>query len=331
MKRIPKWLSTGLKVALSIAALTYVGFKLWIEREALVGIWSRLGPGDFGWILGAGLLIFLNMGLEAAKWRFLLQPFYPKVSLWRALKGVLAGMATGIFTPNRIGAYAGRLLILEAGHRVEAGVVTLVDRLCQMLVTMVVGLLAVQATSDYRMEMLMEDVFGSSDILGIFALIAVALLIILAVVIMFPGVILGPIFRLFPNKSWYQKLQLVQQTLTKWRSQIVVGLAMLRYLVFSTQFLFLLYGFGYSGDVMDAYWMISLLFLAKSVIPFLGFTELGVRESIAIEVFGLIGISAATSISATFILYLFNIILPSLVGVIFLRELNLEQEEVKAP
>src|SRR5262249_6990083 len=55
------------------------------------------------------VMMLLNWGLEACKWRLLLWPL-EKISFGRSFKAILAGVALALNTPNRIGEYGGRVL-----------------------------------------------------------------------------------------------------------------------------------------------------------------------------------------------------------------------------
>ena len=81
-----------------------------------------------------------NLALEALKWHELTRSF-TKISFWRKFKAVLAGNTIGIFTPNRVGEYGGRLLFVEEGQGWKAVISTVVGSMAQLLVLLSAGLL----------------------------------------------------------------------------------------------------------------------------------------------------------------------------------------------
>ncbi|MFK7969835.1 MAG: lysylphosphatidylglycerol synthase domain-containing protein, partial [Bacteroidia bacterium] len=106
-----------LKYGIMIAAISYIVWRL--DREDS-SVWDMLaGMNAQSWILVAlaFVLIFLNLGLEAMKWRTMVRPVYPDLTLQKAFGAVVVGITAGIFTPNGIGAYAGRVFWLKAGKR----------------------------------------------------------------------------------------------------------------------------------------------------------------------------------------------------------------------
>ena len=68
----------------------------------------------------------------------------------------------------------------------------------------------------------------------------------------------------------------------------VLMYSVLRYMVFSTQFFILLRLFDVHITYFDAFVLITSMFLIISIIPSIAITELGVRGSIAILLFGLV-------------------------------------------
>ncbi len=61
------------------------------------------------------LMMPLNWGIEAQKWRYIMEP-KEEISFWRASKGVLAGASVSSLSPNRIGDFLGRVFVLKKNH-----------------------------------------------------------------------------------------------------------------------------------------------------------------------------------------------------------------------
>jgi hypothetical protein len=124
----------------------------------------------------------------------------------------------------------------------------------------------------------------------------------------------------------YKYLRIAQVTLEKLQPGLfgkVLSLAAIRYFVFTFQFVLLLYAFGYDKGVLLAVWMILLIYLLKSFAPSIALSELGVREGIAVYVMEQFQVAdPSISFNSTFLLYLFNIALPSVFGLVFLPRLK---------
>src|SRR5206468_12492684 len=75
------------------------------------------------YLLTAILLMPLNWGIEAVKWKRSVQGVQP-VSFFKSLRAVLAGVSFSVTMPNRVGEYLGRMLYLSEGSRLRAVSVT---------------------------------------------------------------------------------------------------------------------------------------------------------------------------------------------------------------
>lgn len=309
-----------LKWGITLMALSYVAWRLWEEHADLSEGWKAVQRHP-GYFVAAILLVVLNIGSEAEKWRMMVSRIYPEVGRRTAFKAVLAGMASGIFTPNRIGEYAGRVLFLRAGKRVEAVFATFLDRICQLAVTLFVGTVALSFA--IRQDNAIFDPAFDRVILTL-AWISLGLVLLF---LLFPHIPTKLIPSRFSEKpeSWLGQLRHAPETLDRTLLLRILLLSALRYAVFSTQFVLLLLAFELTSDLALAYFLIALFFLLKSLVPVLGIMELGLRETVALQVFGWAGMGAAGIVQSTFLLYLINIVLPTLAGVVALWSLNAEK------
>ena len=76
------------------------------------------------------ILMPLNWYLEGKKWQLLMSPFV-KIGWLQSIKIVLAGIATGIFTPGRIGEFAGRAITSDKDQKQEVITATLLGSIAQ--------------------------------------------------------------------------------------------------------------------------------------------------------------------------------------------------------
>lgn len=309
--KVKNTLSWILKIGISVAVIWYLTNKL-IEAGYQLQDISKIS------ILPAVIslvLVPLNLGLGAQKWRIMVRNFYPKLSFEQSFGAILAGMTTGIFTPNRIGEYGGRVFMLPPGKRLEAVIITFIDRVCQMMVTVWMGSLALIGFIYYIL-----DISPWLKFTFIFSLLIInGMLVLLA----FSR---SSVIRILAKFRHYKYLRIAQVTLERLSPGIfgkVLSLAIIRYLVFTFQFVLLLYAFGYDKGVFLAVWMILLIYLLKSFAPSIALSELGVRETIAVYVMEQFHVADPTiSFNSTFLLYLFNIALPSVFGMVFLPRLK---------
>jgi uncharacterized membrane protein YbhN (UPF0104 family) len=307
----------------TVLALAYVAWKVYERWDDFPLMFAREWQWQAWLALGLSIVLMpLNYGLEAQKWRLMVRPFYPSLQLWTASKAILAGMAAGVFTPNRIGEYAGRILFLKEGKRVEAVVATFADRICQLAVTLLGGLLALLGVMIWMDADLLDQLFGNPLSKGIFIFLSIALTIFVAGLLIMPNALSQWLPAKWNRRAWIRKLRFALQNMDAALLMKVVGLSAIRYWTFSTQYVLLMIAFGYEGAWLPAYGMVAIIFLGKSVLPVMGLMELGVRESVALVVMTAFGLPETLAIASTFLLYLLNMLLPTLLGVAALQSLK---------
>ena len=120
--------------------------------------------------------------------------------------------------------------------------------------------------------------------------------------------------------SWYNMHDLLK----------ILVISLTRYIVFSFQFYLLLLAMGMVLAYPTAMMLISLVYLAMTVIPTIALSELGVRGSVSIFIFSLYlqhtgnwyDNSSLVVFSASGLLWLINLAFPALLGVVFVYSLR---------
>jgi len=82
--------------------------------------------------------------------------------------------------------------------------------------------------------------------------------------------------------------------------------------------------FGFEGDTTELLIRIALVYLGSTIVPSFALAELGVRESLAVILLPAAGIDPAVAFIATLLVWIINILLPSIAGmVLFFRSRKL--------
>jgi hypothetical protein len=103
----------------------------------------------------------------------------------------------------------------------------------------------------------------------------------------------------------------------------VLWYSVARYAVFTTQFFILLQLFDVNIAYADAIVLIMIMLFAISIIPTITIiTEIGIRGSVALALFGLLSANVAGIFSATFVMWIINLLFPALLGTIFIFTLK---------
>lgn len=255
----------------------------------------------------ACMLMLLNWGLEARKWQILIAP-YEEISWLRSLQSVLTGITIGIFTPNRVGEFTGRIFFLEKADRFQASVKSIVGSVIQLSVTILAGIIAiiVYYKNNYNERMPLTRLLDLQKKDTLLILLLLALILSLA------------IFRI----PFFAKRRHELSAMLKIKKADVLQVSFLsamRYCVFATQYYLILLAMGIPVEFSMAFTLIALTFFIMSVIPTFALTEIIVRSAVAVYVFNiLVPAQPLLVASASFFLWLINLAVPALIGSLFL-------------
>lgn len=323
----------NLSIQVLILIITYLFlYNQVFKKTDIPGIIKNLSedfnkPDFNSQVILLALMMIINWSVEALKWKLLIGKI-EKVSFFKSLQGVLTGISVSSFTPNRIGEFFGRAFILKQASHVEGILITVLGSMSQLLVTLLTGSLALVIFLPWCLP---EAVFSHGylyftilalilflDILLLGLFFNVAFLSTLKEKILRNG--LKKIRRFFRVFAFYRNIELL----------LVMLLSLLRYFIFSTQFYILLRLFDVPVPYLDALVLISLTYFIMAVIPTIALTELGIRGSVAIYVFGLYlaQVYPDTTIfklgvfSASTFLWVINLGIPAVVGTFFVFRLQ---------
>jgi uncharacterized membrane protein YbhN (UPF0104 family) len=265
-----------------------------------------------GWLLLAVLLMPINWGLETQKWRELMHRI-ASIPFWQAYKAVLAGVAFSAITPNRIGEYGGRVLMVKA-EKWQTVVATIVGSVSQMIVLMGAGFFG-----------LVFYVFRNINI-SLSAQISLVFLLVFSTLITlffyFNIDLAIPIVRRLPYlKRGVQHLEVLREY-TMRQLGLVLLYAFLRYLVYCFQYYLLLKFFGIHINIANAFLTIAFIFFLQTFLPLPPGTALLMRGELAIKIWAEYADNPITIFAVSFGLWAINVVLPALIGMIFIANIN---------
>jgi hypothetical protein len=273
------------------------------------------------------LLMLVNWGLESQKWRFMIAKI-ERISFFRSMQAIFAGSSISFFTPNRTGDYIGRAFILDKASHVDGILITILGSMSQLLITILAGTMSALV---FIPKFLGTGLFISGYIFtGIASIIILLdlLLIFLLVNIQFVSVLRDKLFR--SGLKRFRKHMAVFALFRPMDMVFVIVMSLLRYIVFTGQFLLLLKVFSVPVPIFDGIILISLVFFVLSIVPTVTLTELGIRDSAAVYFFG-IGLAHTTRmpdaillgiISASTLLWIINLAFPAIIGTLFVFRLK---------
>jgi uncharacterized membrane protein YbhN (UPF0104 family) len=253
--------------------------------------------------------MFCNWGVEARKWQLLIATD-EKISWSTSLQSIFAGVTMSIFTPNRVGEFAGRIFFLKEMNKVKASMRSAFGSFMQLLITLIAGCFAslLYIKKEYNNLVPLQSFLDPDNKWMLFTLVLIVIAIIYAIV-KFPYFLkwrhyLAASFKI-PRKQFFQTL----------------FLSAIRYFVFTMQFYLMLLAIGIEIDCLSAFMLIAVTFLMTSIIPSFALTEIVVRSAVAVSVFAATG-QAEMAATASFFLWVINLAIPAVLGSLFMGKLQ---------
>ncbi len=275
-------------------------------------VWSNMH-----WLLLEVALVPVNWGLETLKWRQLIKGF-SSYSFWRTYQAILAGVTVGIFTPNRVGEYGGRVLLVEPEHNWKAVVATMVGSFSQLLILTALGILGLAYFS---------AVFLDLDARWLYLLLSLGVVFIALLLFCFYNIdLLVPIAK---RLAFFDKIKdrlKDLRVLTEYSSQQLSSAlfySFLRCAVFFTQYYLTLRFFGIDMPLVDGYAGIGTVYLIQTGIPLPPLIDLLARGEIALFVWGFFSADEIAILATSFTLFIINLIVPALIGALFIFRINI--------
>jgi len=312
-RTIKSWIAYGLAPLLLIILSISVYREIALQPD-LPQAWKHIqesfGSPSIGWLIAALFGVMVNWGLEAAKWKRLLA-HTESVSLGKAYRGVLTGVAFTLFTPNRIGEYLGRIWHLGPNSRGAAVSLSIAGGLSQLFVTGLFGMIAVELLwrGGFQIPVLPDQAMALF-ILKIIGWSVTALLVLIYFSV-------GEIGTFLTRLKWLRFMHSGLNGLTQLsRSELlqVMGLSVLRYFVFLLQYYFLFRFFGVELTWTIAFLVVALTFLLLALIPGMALAELGVRGKLSLLIVGAFSTNSIGIVLAVTSVWFLNLILPAIVG-----------------
>lgn len=257
------------------------------------------------------LLMFVQWGLEAVKWKMMLRATAFPVKWVTSLKMIFAGLSFSFVTPNRLGEFIGRIMYLPSDKRAVGTAFTVYNIIIQITVYCFFASIALYfldaSLVSHKLPRLVSNMLHGLQIIS-------PVIFLLSVTFF---VMQHRILSLLSNLSFLRKLkptlgecmQLGFDT-----SFALIGLTLLKSLVFIFQYWLIFTWLGLELSFFSTFIGVSLMVFGLVVIPTVSFLEIGLRWELSYLLFSmytsnLLGIT----IGATIIWFL-NVVLPAIIG-----------------
>lgn len=251
--------------------------------------WANLTP-----IFMAVLLIPINFNLEWSRYKLAMQESTSADQLrWSFYQGTVASF----FTPQLLASTLGRMKMENAQFNTQVVNAAVYTGLAQFIVTLGFACLG--------SAFILLERFPSVFIVFLFV-------VTLGIWVYFKfDFIFGVVKKIFPK--WKFEINMASPSKGK-----LVGLSLLRYLVFSVQFHLIFISFGGDFSLLS----VLVLMLSYGLItlsPSILFGKIVIRETIAVAVFAFYGFPAEVILISSFLTWLLNVVIPVIFALIMMN------------
>lgn len=295
------------KIAITIAILFYLVNYISYEEILLA-----IKRANKYYLFVVFLLMFLNIYLQFLKWRVVcnsLLKVNDDVKIWKSL---FYGFSAGIVTPVRVGEYLGRKLAIEEVSLLRITISTIIEKFASLFIVLFVG----GITSAFFIYSYYSPIYA-------FPLLLFPLGIIVLVSLIYKGYNFSSntVSNLAEKFEFFKNIKLELSYVREVGHESVKKLlnySFIFYIVLILQYALLAKAFDQTGDIFLFLVSGTIVMFVKSIFSFLSFADLGIRESTSVFLIDKMGYSQAVGFNSAIFLFLFNLLIPALIGLFLL-------------
>ncbi len=253
----------------------------------------------------AAILLLVNIYFQFSKWQLIVRSENEHIPNRRIIYSLFVGMALGLATPGRLGDFGRTFFVKDADWARLLGLL-MIDKLITLAVLYFVGIISLSRFISLSMHPLVW--------LPIF-IMAMTLVLAFLLLLLRPALLRNLAAR-------YHHVAHKLKAVEKFVSGIEMATphftfrlflyTILQTLTYCTQFVLLIFAF-HPIALIEGYLATFAVMFTKSLLP-ISLGDLGIRESASVYFFGQFGVPDAAAFNASLLLFMINILAPSLVG-----------------
>ncbi len=319
-----KLFSLGLKMSM-VLVMSWILYVQVFKKNELSGLIIQFNEslnqkGNWLLLTIAISLVPINWLLESKKWKLLVNNFQD-FNTKQAIYSVLAGVSVAIMTPGRIGEYGGRLIGITKTNQPKAILANLISSLSQNIINVGVGLVGALVFMQKFVPM-HQSIFLS--------LIFISSIVITTMLLVYFRIdLLHGILAYLPEWDWIQKIRssvFSFQEMDSISLFSILGISSLRYMVYLTQYILLLFFFGVTNDILASVLGVITIFFLQSNLPLPPALSALARGEMAIFLWSVFTTNILGIIAASFSLWIINLIIPSILGTIIISQAKIFED-----
>ena len=297
--RIKQNIGFIIRLILTVVCLSFILVKIDIE-QLIISIRAM----DEKYVLLAVIFLFPNFFLKFYKWNLFLHSNNLRIPFIDVCKSYLVGLAFGVLTPARVGEL-GRVLLFRKAEKFQASGIVIIDKLFDLLGITLLSLWGIK-------------VFGGNITFSLFLMLCVSFVLFLV----HGGRFLRPLDRIIRKLPWEDQInrilwgfrQLNWKLTTK---GIVLTVAMFNVVILQFHFLIL----AFEAFTFKNTFLVSPIIILTNILP-ITIGGIGVREGASAILLSHFGILKEVAVSAAFMLFIINVLIPAIVGFLMLPGLK---------
>ncbi|MEZ4793335.1 MAG: lysylphosphatidylglycerol synthase domain-containing protein [Gelidibacter sp.] len=305
-----------IKLSIVVGAFYFIYHKLVNNTELEFRVFFENSSKNDVFSVKNGLILMLltifNWFFEILKWKQLVA-FIQNISLKNAMEQSLGALTASLLTPNRIGEYGAKAMFYKKDLRKKIMLLNLIGNMVQMTTTVILGIVGlVFLSKNHTLQFDFQKILW----LGLFGIFLLSFIY----------------FSLKKNRfevkgfSLKKIMHFVYYVPSGIKIQVSV-FSVVRYMIFSFQFYYLLQIFGVPIDYFHAMTVITSMYLLSSIIPSLFIFDVVIKGSVAVYLFSLVGVNDLTILCIVTLMWLLNFVIPSIFGSFYVLHFNLPKDE----
>jgi hypothetical protein len=248
------------------------------------------------------LLIPLNWFCEYKKWYISVQYLSSSVDKKHIQHSFLAGIVTGMLTPNMLGNFVGRIFYFPRKHRINLIILTTFSNFSQFVWSILLGVIGIAILND-------------DSYVKVFWLSILLLIFTVSVYFYFNRLLLViPFFR-----KWLKRISIFEFSF-KLKMHFLFW-SWMRHLIFSFQFLGVLIFFNQDFSFQLLLWIWQVYFWV-TLAPSLFLGKIVIRETIAVWVLSAAGLNPEVVIVSSLLIWMLNLFVPTIISLIICKPPN---------
>lgn len=311
-----KYLNYIIKFAVVGLAMWFVYSKVNDQKnlQAFRQLLTEIDPTSMYSILVIVIVLMLaNWMLEVKKWQFLMKDIEP-LGLWKAIQSVFCGLTWAIFTPNRIGEYGGRVLLLKPRNRGQGTILMGIGLFAQLVLTSFFGALSVA----WFVTTFTEAPFSVIFSVWVLAIAYACSFLLLYFNVQWIDYLVSKIKFLNKVKPFFAVLEKV----SKRQLLSVLLFSLARFVIFTSQYVILMLVILPELPTISMVLMIFILFFVQAAVPSLDIFDFSVRSFVASNLYAYITTQEIAVMAIVSCVWFVNLILPAIIGSFFVLNVN---------